>query len=294
MSVQVADGPFLINSLVGIAGARHMTERVEEWIAQPGSPNLYWALTTLPRPLISQRGGLETEYVILDRMFPELSDADHVRSPDEWQARLTAIWRQYRRLMSIPNEGAAPPPPPPPYDLEKAPEEALPAAKAYLAGRGGYTAEQVGAMSTPQVLVLCIIGQYRVVRDDVFKVAYLPFAEGRWLADADSGKPVKPAVKEILPLSQLMSALEKARLPEARLARQIAGLRVVEAIRLHASGHGGRLPKSLDEVQAVPVPVDPVSGRPFAYRLDGDIAHISSAAGFEMKDGFGYAITIRK
>src|SRR5262249_24746795 len=51
----VAGGPFVINGLIGIAIARGLIDRVEELIAQPGAPNLYWALTALPRPLIGLR-----------------------------------------------------------------------------------------------------------------------------------------------------------------------------------------------------------------------------------------------
>ena len=47
----IAEGPFLINGLIGIAGAYVMLGRCDELIAQPGAPNLYWALTALPQPV---------------------------------------------------------------------------------------------------------------------------------------------------------------------------------------------------------------------------------------------------
>ena len=40
----VAEGPFLINALVGMAICNSMLDRLEELIEQPGAPNLYWAL----------------------------------------------------------------------------------------------------------------------------------------------------------------------------------------------------------------------------------------------------------
>ena len=46
-----------------------------------------------------------------------------------------------------------------------------------------------------------------------------------------------------------------------RTERRIALLRAVEAIRMHAAGHGGMPPTSLAEVNVVPVPGDPVLPR---------------------------------
>ncbi len=60
-----------------------------------------------------------------------------------------------------------------------------------------------------------------------------------------------------------------------RIDRQIAALRCVEAIRLYAAAHDGNLPPSLDEIKEVPVPFDPVNGKPFTYRLAGDRAFFS-------------------
>jgi hypothetical protein len=67
--------------------------------------------------------------------------------------------------------------------------------------------------------------------------------------------------------SLLMPALSNARGASVRSERRIAMLRVVEALRLHAAESGGKLPSSLDEIKAVPLPIDPVTGKPFGYKL---------------------------
>jgi hypothetical protein len=54
-SRHVGHGPFLINRLVGIACASMMLDRVEEWVAQPDAPNLYWALTCARRSSLRRR-----------------------------------------------------------------------------------------------------------------------------------------------------------------------------------------------------------------------------------------------
>ncbi len=55
---------------------------------------------------------------------------------------------------------------------------------------------------------------------------------------------------------------------QARMSRQFVGLRVVEAIRDYAARHGGRLPKSLDDIKDLPIPIDPYTRKSFEYRLE--------------------------
>ena len=87
----VADGPFLINQLVGIAIASAMLTAYEDLVSRPGSPNLYWGLTALPRPLIGLREGFEQEMKVVDRVLPELSDLDRPRTDGEWSANLERL-----------------------------------------------------------------------------------------------------------------------------------------------------------------------------------------------------------
>jgi hypothetical protein len=63
------------------------------------------------------------------------------------------------------------------------------------------------------------------------------------------------------------------------LDRRVAALRVVEAIRMYAATKGGALPESLDNITDVPVPLDPVTGKPFGYHLEGGRAQVSGPSG---------------
>ena len=42
---------------------------------------------------------------------------------------------------------------------------------------------------------------------------------------------------------------------------------------MYAAAHDGRLPEKLSDL-TVPVPVDPITGQPFAYQLEDDTAVI--------------------
>jgi hypothetical protein len=82
-----------------------------------------------------------------------------------------------------------------------------------------------------------------------------------------------------------------------RLERQFAALRCVEAIRLYAAEHGGKLPVTLAGIKEVPLPVCPVTGQPFTYRLRGETALLSApevpAQARRVIQPLAYEITIR-
>ncbi len=59
-----------------------------------------------------------------------------------------------------------------------------------------------------------------------------------------------------------------------RVDREIAVLRTLEALRLHAAATNGQLPQRLTEITEVPVPDDPVTCKPFTFRRDGDKAFL--------------------
>jgi hypothetical protein len=69
-------------------------------------------------------------------------------------------------------------------------------------------------------------------------------------------------------------------------------MRVIEALRMYASGHDGRLPASLSDVKEVVVPLNPATGEPFEYRLDGQMAVLELPASDGVRIGCRYEITI--
>jgi hypothetical protein len=75
--------------------------------------------------------------------------------------------------------------------------------------------------------------------------------------------------------------------------RRIAGLRAVEALRLYAASHEGKLPEALSQVKEVPVPDDPATGKPFEYRRDGVAALLLSPAAGLKGPTPSYRITVR-
>ena len=107
----------------------------------------------------------------------------------------------------------------------------------------------------------------------------MPFADMRVASDKLE-KELRAAAffgtdadRELLPIvSVLMPAIQSVRAAQVRLERDIAALRIIEALRMHAADHDGTLPKSLDGITGVPVPLNPATSKPFYYKLNGSTA----------------------
>jgi hypothetical protein len=296
----VADGPTLIHKLIGFALAMQFVGGVGDFIDRPDAPNLYWALTALPRPLIDIRGPMEWEYNMVELQVPELADTDRERTPQQWDEVLrrvrTALWRMdelpngkprhtdWFPKESSPNDPAA-----------KSPD--LPAARQYVARTKGLTADKVEAMPPAQVLLLYMVGTYHEDRDNAYRAAYLPPTQARPMFEA-ALKQLRdsPATEGHLPARMLLSGLDRILVTQARVERNLAALRLIEALRMYAAAHGGSLPEKLGDITEVPVPNDPGTEKPFEYHRDGDTATIISQLPGEpsSKSGIRYRVTVRK
>jgi hypothetical protein len=264
----IGDGPILICDLVGMAIANRMLAQLEELIQQPGAPNLYWALTTLPRPFIDLSKGLQGEKLTKYGTFPGLRDLETTPlTPQQQEFMLKAMaWGVDR-----PGEG---------MKLSWTDRalasglvlRAYPDAKQALVAEGRRP-EEVEALPAIQVVLIHALHQFQRLQDDLFKWCSLPYWEARpRLEQADQEVRRARAHLEAYPFIDLLPAILRVTLDDAELDRRIAALRCVEAVRLYAAAHDGKLPAALDDIREVPIPVDPVTGKAFDYRTAGDRA----------------------
>ncbi len=271
LSRHVAAGPTLIHALVGMAIADMMNRQIEDLIQQPGAPNLYWALASLPRPFIDIRGGMEAEKSALYFSYPMLQDLERTdRGKEYWADALQEFWREFLKLSDSDADSFVGQP----VVVAALSLKGYPLAKQVLVEQG-MPIEKVEAMPVPQVILLASIRLYERLRDDHFKWFYVPYGQhGDGLRQAEEQlNRYQEQQLEIIPIaSMLLPALSAVRSTTVRSDRQITALQAVEAIRMHAA-RTGKLPAALAEV-APPVPSDPVTGKPFEYRLEGDTAHL--------------------
>ena len=300
----VARPPTLINGLVGIAIASHMNRALIDLVNAPDSPNLYWALAGLPSPLVDLRPAMQHELSIPLRIFPFLRDAETARrTEEEWNLLPARMLEELQSLMGGAGQAEQPA-----SRWQSRVAAAGMMLKGYPMARqalldAGYDEERLDKMPSGQVVMIHQARVYHHMHDELLKWVALPPHEAypRMRATEEQLKKegyLNPVSRhEIIPVGALlMPAVSAATEAYMRLLIRMDSLRAVEAIRMHAAAHGGALPKSLDEITLVPVPSNPATGRPFAYRLDGDTAtlDVPTASGQPVQHNWRFEITIAR
>jgi hypothetical protein len=260
MSRHLALHPTYVGNLVGISIAFGAIGPLEEMLEQPGCPNLYWALTNLPIPLVPIDKGTEGERVGILSEFRDLDDS----APMSAEQLKTFITHMVK-LLEEPGK---------PMKLQEwldtqAKQKGTVSAAIRRLVKHGLPEDRLLRSPADQVLLLDEKREYEVRRDELMKLMNLPIWQVQLLA-TDVEKATKPPAifAEIL-----VAGVYAVRKSQARLDQRIALLRHIEALRLHAAQHDGALPATLSEI-AVPLPDDPYTGKPFRYEYTGTTAHL--------------------
>jgi hypothetical protein len=279
MSRHLGEHPTLIGNLVGVAIAYVAIEPLQEMLEQPGCPNLYWALTNLPDPLVSMVKGMEGERVLVAGEFRDL-DSNVPMSKDQIKKLIQHIQKADIGSQKLREW----------LDGRIKDKRMVSAARQRLV-EVGFGPEQLQRFPAEQVMLLDQMRLFEVHRDELGKLMNLP----SWQMEALAGQ-IKPKEEPSL-FDGVISALRKVRRVQGRLEQRIALLRHVEALRLYAADHDGQLPEKLSDI-AVPLPPDPFTGKPFRYQVEGSTAHLRGTppAGMEKEAPFNvhYAVTIQK
>ncbi len=286
MGRHVANGPTLIQALVGVAIDSVMLKAVEDLIQAPGTPSLYWALADAPRPFIDFRYSFEGERYLLEKELPALTELeDGVWSADRARRFGDELQRKLLNLAAgepIPGTNTAVP-----NDLSSFGRRLAimamitklhPEAKRSLIAQGR-PAAQVEAMPLIQAVSLYTVGEYQRLRDETYKWLNQPY----WLSYRQVDAVLADTVEQKLANPMLTSfrlltpALNSARVASVRLDRHLGALQCIEAIRIYAAAHDGQFPGRLEDLQAeTPVPIDPATGTLFEYTVDGATATLSA------------------
>ncbi len=274
----VSQGPTLIQGLVGCTIVGMTSYQVETFIQQPDAPNLYWALASLPRPMIDLRQAFEAEMAAMYLSYPELRNLDTTsRSPAEWQHLLEQVVDSMYASISENKSGDWPAP-----NLGKdrqqwlaaAVRDGYPRARQALVG-WGRSPDEVDAMPAAQVILLYTMRTYNELRDEVLAALLMPYPQARQAMERAVTKLHKShdTGREIIPLNDvLLPVVRVSNRAGGRIDRDIAMLEILEALRMYAAAHDGRLPESLKDITEVPIPIDPMRAEPFLYERKGDTA----------------------
>jgi hypothetical protein len=144
-----------------------------------------------------------------------------------------------------------------------------PAARQWLLSQGK-TASQVDAMIPEKVVGLHTAYEIRLITGEYFRIMYLPLWE-QYNADERRFFQSLPLGENIFSrrmIHLLLPAMHAARMAYKRMQFSNDIMRIAGALRDYAARHDGQVPKSLDDITQVPVPmINPVTGRAYQYKL---------------------------
>lgn len=274
MARHAARGPTYVHALIGMGIGHYMAAAARDLSQQPGAPNLYWAFSSLPRPFIPLELSHEYEKESIYFWHPEWRDLDRQSlSADEWRKRYDDLVAAVAVIDSQ-------------YEFSEAPQlrivgravQGYARAKRWLVYRGR-SAEAVERMPVAQVVVLYTLGIYDDLTDQVFKWANLPYPLVYTKMVETEQSVGKTMSDEIFPLTGiLLSGVSNVKRAQIRTERSLDLQRTLEALRIYAAAHDGKLPRRLADISQAPVPNDPWFDVPFDYQLSGDTATLKARA----------------
>jgi hypothetical protein len=262
----LAQTPFYVCQLVAIAIHRTMLDQTGELISQPDSPNFYWALSALPDSLISLDRTASLEADAFARTLPVAADLDGPRNQQEWRNMARQLVELLKTLDELPEarakDGAS--------TLDVLAKWTA-VAREELPELANVSAAKVTAMSDAEASVRWYVHQRLAIDHRAAAAVVLPPREA-W-----------PLLRQLR--QEVKSLHEKTGTTESgffdptlmyvspwSINRKIQALRIIEATRHYMAAHEGKLPAALDDITEVPIPLDPLTGEPFSWKVSGETA----------------------
>ncbi len=293
----LGEHPAFIGNLTGIAIATIAISPMEEMIQRPGCPNLFWAITQLPSPLVDVRKGMRSSRLFVFAELGQSCDPSRVWSEDD--LRKVGDWaRQHITL----TDGTAKDKKETRATVEKWVLDRLKDEKWLSDTRqnliaAGLPEAKVMKYPREQVMFQNLLTKFEAARDDVNKLFAFPY----WQAEPGSLQLEKPGPapteEDTIVKTQLVFGPLYMR-DRACLDQRIAMLQIVEALRLHAAENDSKLPADLRDIK-LPLPVDPITGKLFVYKLEDATAILQSTPPKAQEprakfNAIRYEVTIRK
>ena len=284
MGQQLGEAGTLVSMLVGLAAQGAATEEVIHWISQSDSPNAYWALTCLPSSMGNLAESLESEDLWIRGSIPYadllgaaiLTPQQLEHMAHEVGTLLDAQWVDGGFQIEFDSGETQDVRVPAGVALLPLVLRAYPVCKRQLL-ESDLDHELIERMEPLQVVMLRSVQVYRELLDEmVVWSRHTPLESREALMEIDRQFKSLANRPEAVMANLMLPGIGAASRAVLRGDQKIAMLRAVEAMRLYAAAHDGQLPNSLDQITEVPVPRDPATGGPFAYRLEGDTAILTS------------------
>lgn len=267
-SRHLATTPFVVTQLVAASIQRTMFDRTVDLISQPQSPNLYWGLTTIPKGILSLDRTADFEGQVLVLTFPFIKELDKPRTNEEWKKLFDQQLNHLADTMEmIVPRGED--------KKKKAFAHAEEVARKELPKLLGYTPEKIAQMTMEEVVLRWFVTNHQNL--DARYNAYMVLAPR---------EAIPQLLKLNLDCSDFYSHMNSSFIDFFKNPlfnyltlhtnyRRIQTIRVIEAVRHYAGTHGGKFPDKLENITDIPVPLDPLTDKPFVWKLEGNLATLS-------------------
>ncbi len=279
--------PTYVGSFVGFAIEAMAIDAIQEMIAQPGCPNLYWSLSDLPSPLLDLRQARQGERLLVSEQFKSILNATEILTDKEMYKVIDDISDLARYGEGVLEKPSIR------YAFWSVDTKRLAVARERLI-QFGMKPTLVKQMSGLQVTVTDDLYRMDEYRDEFLKWVNLPPHQallGLLIENAELQKQKKDLVLAPIFMPAMVIVIQY----RMRIQQRVEYLRVIEAIRMYAFENGGKLPATLDAIK-LPIPLDPVTGKPFSYVVKADTATLTGghpSPGDAAKNR-SYEIRIRK
>ena len=281
MANHIGDDEFIVSGLVGVAIEGIAIEQGLSLSQHPDAPNLYWAITVCPQPLVDFSNAMETERKRLILQFPLLKEVDEKVRPEgfwsDFTARMLPQWNKFAVQWNAWNHNANLPENVDQFQLAWRIATQYESARQFLAEACGMSAEQLDRYPKTQVVFLAMVKYHAIAADEAMIPFYLPyFTRAKWKESpnrkrwrSELGWIAETSETTLVPNDQFVAAVTRGE-------QQLALWRTVEAIRMTAAANSGQAPNTLDDL-VVPAPLDPVANKPFDYSVEGQTITIAGA-----------------
>ena len=282
MARHLGQDDFLVSALVGCAIQGIATEDIYYLVQNPDCPNLFWAASRLPKPLIDWEHCVASEYHFIDLQFAKLNQVNtQLKSEAYWQEFISELAEEMKAngVFYWSGNGMHEEPklsPDPISEIQKHISSNYVAAKEFLIQQSIVGPDKIDSYPKAQVFFLAMKHHFEQARDELFKWTNVALHQGSQQIEAIERKNTDRSRPEFTWLSEFLFAGHSMRAVQARSLQRMLLIQAVEGIRLYGAAHDGKLPESLADLP-YPLPVDPASGQPLMYAKKGDTATITTA-----------------
>lgn len=263
---------FIVAKLVAIAIDSMMLDAAQTMMQQPGAPNLYWALASLPDDMGDMRYALEGEKLAFENSLHRVTQLpSEPISHEAWQNRIVATVNDARQLQ----DSSSP-------DIDGTHARMIAGilvlthgdlSKESLRGQG-LSKDALETMTYSEAAIRATRERLLKLQSEYYKWSLVPRSEAninelaeQYLKDQMTHDRLHPAT---LLASLLLPAVQAAQAAGDRVLTKRNQLITLEAIRAYAAANDNRLPASLEKLQPLPAWKQAGTAKPFEYERISD------------------------